>query len=116
MSEPLFPNPLIEGRMNRGVTMPVFIKALTQGSRLVELPPDFASRPDHLERAAEVVREHFYQYKFHESMPLAYYAYIIVPGNSYRFSTAGRLLGEFYDHPIVAYMQTKNGKKFSFGD
>ena len=116
MNESLFRTPLIEARMTADVTMPIFIKALTQGSRVVELPSDFAGRPDHLERAAEIVRKHYRGYKFHDSMPLAYYAYIVSPGRSYRFTTGGRVIGSFHDQPTVAYMQTKDGKRFTFGD
>jgi len=116
MNESLFRTPLIEARMTADVTMPNFIKALTQGTRVVELPPDFASQPDQLERAAEIVRQHHREYKFHDAMPLAYYTYIASPGRSYRFTTGGRLIGSFHDQPIVAYVQTKDGKRFTFGD
>jgi len=116
MSKSLFRTPLIEGRMAKSVTMPVFIKALTQGSRVIGLPSDFATRPDHLERAAKIVRRHWRNYRLHEAMPLEYYAYIVSPGSSYRFTPTGELIGRFYDHPTIAYVQTKNGSKFTFGD
>jgi len=116
MNESLFRTPLIEARMTAGVTMPIFIKALTQGSRVIELPSDFAAQPDQLERAAEIVRRHYREYKFHDSMPLAYYAYIASPGRSYRFTSDGRIIGRFHDQPTVAYVQTKGGKRFTFGD
>ena len=116
MSEPLFRTPLIEGVMAESVTMSIFIKALTQGTRVIGLPADFADRPDHLERAAELVREHHGRYRLHDSMPLAYYTYIVSPGHSYRFSTEGRLLGCFHDHPTIAYVETEDGGRFTFGD
>ncbi len=86
MSEPLYRTPPIEGRLSESVTLPIFIKAPTQGTRVIGLPADFADRPDHLERAAELVREHHGRYRLHDSMPLAYYTYIVSPGHSYRFT------------------------------
>jgi len=115
MSESLFRTPLIEGRMAPSVTVAIIIRALTQGTRVIELPLDFAAQPDHLERAAELVRQHWRNYRLHEIMPLEYYAYIISPGHSYRFTPAGELLGRFYDHPTIAYAQTEDGQKFTFG-
>jgi len=50
--------PLVEGRLDpeaEGRT-PFFILALTHGTRVVALPPGFAARDDHLDRAQALVR------------------------------------------------------------
>jgi len=116
MSESPFRTPLIEGRLSKEVTLPIFIRALTQGTRVILLPTGFGEAPDHLERAAEIVREHGQNYPHQEYLPVDHYAYIVAPGHSYRFTPEGVLIGRFYDHPTVAFVQTKGGKRFTFGN
>ncbi|WP_457631644.1 hypothetical protein [Oceanithermus sp.] len=118
MSESMFKTPLIEAELDPRVTLPVFIKALTHGARVIELPADFAERPDHLERARQLAAKHWRRYQQegrHKNFPLLYYKYIVTPGHSYRISLDGRITGRFNDRPVAAFVKTEDGERFTFG-
>ncbi len=117
MSEKKFV-PLIEAVLDeKRCKMPIFIKGLTYGSRLIRLEPGFAEHPRHLERAARLVRYHARRYQesgMAKSLPITYYAYILEPGRSARFDFEGNLLGWFADEPARGGFYLADGTSLTF--
>lgn len=118
MSEKKFA-PLIEAVLDEErCKMPIFIKALTYGQRLIQLEPAFAEHPRHLERAARLVRYHVRRYReanLGERFPIVHYAYILEPGRSARFDFEGNLLGWFADEPARGAVYLSDGTSITFG-
>ncbi|WP_456411698.1 hypothetical protein [Oceanithermus sp.] len=118
MSEKTFV-PLIEGRLDPEVEgrTPIFILALTHGTRVVALPPDFAARDDHLGRAQALVRAHHERYLKsgpHEGLPIVGYRYFPVPDWGFELGVDGALLGTLQGRPIEAGFSLASGERVGF--
>ncbi|WP_457637451.1 hypothetical protein [Oceanithermus sp.] len=110
--------PHIEAVLSPECRVSIFIKAVTHGTRLIRLPEGFAERPDALAEVRRLVRRHWQWYRdggHDEHFPIQYYTYIVRPGLSYRFTTAGDYIGEFCDEPNVAGIRLADGRMITWG-
>ena len=110
--------PLIEGELLSDNGHPVFVKALTHGTRVVRLPRGFVDQRDHLHHARQLVIAHHRMYE-NESLarvfPIQHYVYFTSPRRSIRISTAGRVIGIFEDIPANPSF-TIGAKRYEIGD
>jgi hypothetical protein len=111
--------PLIEAQLDPEAVrrLPIFVLALTHGTRVVELPADFARREDHLARAQAEVRAHYARYLEHgphRALPLVGYRYFPAPDWGFLLGLDGEVRGTFRGRPIEAGMVTKDGEELGF--
>ena len=94
--------PHIEGVLSSDNDHPVFVKALTHGTRVVRLPRGFVDQSDHLNKARHLVITHHRKYMqrtLAEKFPICFYKYMTTATRSVRISVDGRVLGIFKDVP-----------------
>ncbi len=94
--------PLIEGELLSDNGYPIFVKALTHGTRVVRLPKGFVDQSDHLHQARHLVIAHqkgYMESSHGRAFPIRYYLYFTSPTRSTRISVTGQVLGSFNDIP-----------------
>ncbi len=94
--------PLIEGELLSDNAHPIFLKALTYGSRVVRLPRGFVDQSDHLNKARHLVIAHqkgYVQSSHTRAFPIQHYVYFTSRKRSVRISVTGQVLGAFNDIP-----------------
>ncbi len=117
MNESIFQTPLIEAVLDPECRMPIFIKALTHGTRVIKLPQGFPDRPDALDEVRRLVRDHWARYRergLDRNFPILHYAYMPRPGRSVRLTPEGELIGAFSDRPTQAGLRLASGRWITF--
>ena len=110
--------PLIEGALSADNGHPIFLKALTYGTRVVRLPRGFVDQSDHLHKARHLVISHHREYvqrTLAESFPIRYYVYFTSATRSLRISVTGQVLGFYNDIPANPEF-TIGGKRYEIVD
>ncbi len=111
--------PLIEGSLFSNNGHPIFVKALTYGSRVIRLLAGFTEQRDHLHQARCLVIAHqkkYVQSSHVRAFPIQYYAYFTSATRSVRISVTGQVLGIFEDIPANPSfgITTADGKKRNY--
>ena len=110
--------PLIEGALSTDNGHPIFLKALTYGTRVVRLPRGFVDQSDHLHEARHLVIAHqkaYIESSYARAFPIQHYVYYTSRKRSLRISVTGQVLGSFND--IAANPEfTIGAKRYGIGD
>ncbi len=110
--------PLIEGELLSDNGHPIFVKALTHGTRVVRLPRGFVDQSDHLHEVRRLVTAHHRKYvktSLARTFPIQHYVYFASPKRSVRISVTGQVLGSFNDIPANPSF-TIGTKRYEIGD